>query len=267
MLRNLISEKVDHSFNYSVKHYLHDINGKEYAALISEIYSYMNANYRHEYFYKNTLLNKLLIKNHNLKTTVALTELPIGKSKADFVMINGKGVVYEIKTELDTFDRLSSQVNDYYKAFTDVCIVACSEHSKKLIKNYPNKNVGIIELTKKGALNTIRETISDDSNLSHKEIFNVLHKGEFEHIIQSCGLSLPSVSQFKYYAECFKILETFNVSTLQKFMIKQLKTRNKLEIESYKNVPYELKFLVYFAQFKKRDYLELETTLQQKFRG
>lgn len=50
----------------------------------------MNKNHRNEYFYKNTLLNKLLLGVHKPTTTVALTEIPIAKSKADFVLINGK---------------------------------------------------------------------------------------------------------------------------------------------------------------------------------
>lgn len=64
---------------------------------ISEIYHFMNYEYRNEYYYKNTILNQLLIKKHDLYNTAALTELPIGDSKADFIMINGRGVVYEIR--------------------------------------------------------------------------------------------------------------------------------------------------------------------------
>ena len=60
---------------------------------ISEIYHFMNYEYRNEYYYKNTILNQLLIKKHDLYNTAALTELPIGDSKADFIMINGRGVV------------------------------------------------------------------------------------------------------------------------------------------------------------------------------
>ena len=54
---------------------------------ISEIYHFMNYEYRNEYYYKNTILNQLLIKKHDLYNTAALTELPIGNSKADFIMI------------------------------------------------------------------------------------------------------------------------------------------------------------------------------------
>ena len=80
------------------------------------------------------MLNKLLLGRHSINTTTALTQIPINKSKADFILINGKAVVYEIKTELDNFERLKNQINDYYKAFSHVCVVTCEEYYKKLIK-------------------------------------------------------------------------------------------------------------------------------------
>ena len=68
---------------------------------------------------------------HSPRTTTALTEVPIGKSKADFILINGKAIVYEIKTELDNFDRLDGQMEDYYKAFSRMVVVTSE-------KNYDN---------------------------------------------------------------------------------------------------------------------------------
>ena len=78
---------------------------KTYANIFEILYDRLKKEYRNEYFYKNTLLNKLLLGVHSTNTTTALAELPIGKAKADFVLINGKAVVYEIKTELDNFER------------------------------------------------------------------------------------------------------------------------------------------------------------------
>ena len=57
------------------------------------------------------ILNQLLIKKHDVYNTAALTELPIGESKADFIMINGRGIVYEIKTDLDNLVRLENQIH------------------------------------------------------------------------------------------------------------------------------------------------------------
>ena len=121
-----------------IKRFVQDPLSKNNGEIISEIYSYMSKNYRNEYFYQNTLLNKLLLGRHSINTTTALTQIPINKSKADFILINGKAVVYEIKTELDNFERLKNQINDYYKAFSHVCVVTCEEYYKKLIKILKN---------------------------------------------------------------------------------------------------------------------------------
>ena len=105
MLRHFMDGKTDNVYATVVKRYICNPNQKKNRQLISEIYCELKNNYRNEYFYKNTLLNKLLLGVHSINTTTALTEVPIAKSKADFVLINGKAVVYEIKTELDNLER------------------------------------------------------------------------------------------------------------------------------------------------------------------
>lgn len=84
--------------------------------------------------------------------TAALTELPIGNSKADFIMINGRGVVYEIKTDLDNLIRLEDQLKDYYKVFSYIYVVVGNKqlpHVKEFLKD---QKVGIYELTASGRL-------------------------------------------------------------------------------------------------------------------
>ena len=132
--------------------------------LIQELYERIKKNYRNEYFYKNTLLNKLLLGRHSVNTTTVLTELPIAKSKADFVLLNGKAVVYEIKTELDNFERLEHQIHDYYKVFDHVAVVigengsSLSAVNKILDKlEYP---VGIHVLRENDKLGTVRKATS-----------------------------------------------------------------------------------------------------------
>ena len=51
------------------------------------------------------------------------SQVRIGHSIADFVMINGEGRVYEIKSDLDNFDRLYDQLRDYYRAFSKVSVL------------------------------------------------------------------------------------------------------------------------------------------------
>ena len=109
--RMISEDSVPESFSECVKRYVRT-EETTIGEAISEIYHFMNCEYRNEYFYKNTILNQLLIKKHDLYSTAALTELPVGDSKADFIMINGRGVVYEIKTDLDNLLRLENQIRD-----------------------------------------------------------------------------------------------------------------------------------------------------------
>ena len=192
------------------------------------------------------MLNKLLIKRHDYRKTIALSELPIGNSKADFIMINGKGVVYEIKTELDNLERLDSQIRDYYRAFSEVVIVTYEENLDKVIKIIPN-TVGVMLLTERKALKMIREPIQELSYLDYDTIFKILRKYEFERIIQDKGFTLPEVNQFQYYRECSNIITQIDIKELQNSMLKELKKRMKIEIVEFTmSLPEELRFLSYF---------------------
>lgn len=236
---------------------------------ISEIYHFMDCEYRNEYYYKNTILNQLLIKKHDLYNTAALTELPIGDSKADFIMINGRGVVYEIKTDLDNLLRLENQIKDYYKVFSYVYVVVGNKqlsHVKEFLKD---QKVGIYELTSSGKLICRKKAFYNKENLSYEAMFQVLRKAEFESILLKHFHKLPEVNSFQYYRECQKWLKRVNIITLQKDVMKCLKARtltlveNKLE----EKVPYELRFYAYFSKKINSDYQEIDTFWNERMEG
>lgn len=235
--------------------------------VISEIYHYLGSSYRNEYFYKNTLLNKLIINAHRLKTTTALTEVPIAKSKADFIMINGKAVVYEIKTELDTFERLESQIADYYKAFDHVCVVTSESQAEDLLVKFADKPVGVYALSKKNTLKRLKEPVEYRAGLSKEQIFKILNKPEYESIVKKTNGVLPEVTPVKYYCECKKILCELPTADLYSLFLKELKKRNRIDIIDFQKVPYALRFLVYFSKFKKNQLFELKEYLNQPFKG
>lgn len=267
MLHNLLSEADMDTFHYVVRRYVKNPEGKPYEELISEIYTYIGKQYRTEYYYKNTMLNKLLLKKHNYKKTIVLTELPIADSKADFVMINGKGVVYEIKTELDNLDRLSSQISDYYKAFTEVMVVTYEDNVEKVLEIVP-ETAGVMKLTKRNALKTLREAQHMDKQLDYYTIFKILRKSEFENILKSEGYDLPDVSQFVYYKECFHILQNIEIQTLQVLMLKELKKRMRIElVDLCVESPEMLRFLTYFDESMLNSREALEAMLSKVYGG
>lgn len=264
---DLVVKHTNSTYCTVVKRYLKDEQAKNNGEIISQIYKYMSKNYRNEYFYQNTMLNKLLLGRHSLNTTTALTQIPIGKSKADFIMINGKAVVYEIKTELDSFERLDNQLNDYFKAFNHVSVVTCESNFEKINKLLENTPVGICILSNRNTLQFPKEAEENNDKLSHEALFKVLHKKEFEGIIHTHYGSLPNTTPAFYYDECFRLFSGIPISILYPMVLAQLKKRNHIIKEYYQNVPYELKSLLYFYKATEKDYLKLWNFLNDIYRG
>lgn len=268
ILSDLINGKQNNIYNVCIKRYVDDSSIEDNLSVIKSLYGHITKKHRNEYYYKNTLLNKLLLGRHSLKTTTVLSEIPINKSKADFVLINGKAVVYEIKTELDTLYRLSNQMSDYFKAFSNVCVVTHESNYKRIMETLEDSNVGIFILTNKGTLSVRREPVENCAYLDSNVLFKILRKKEFENILLSHYHKLPITKQVYYYRECFKLFDDIDIRISYAYFLSELKKRSIKEIEDFKKyVPYELKYLVYFSSFKKYEYLKLNQFLEKKFGG
>lgn len=266
ILEDLIKNQTNETYIEIIERYVIDESGKSNGEIISQIYKYMSKNYRNEYFYQNTLLNKLLIGRHSLQTTTALTQIPVGKSKADFVMINGKAVVYEIKTELDSFERLPTQLADYYKAFNHVCVVTCESNYKKLVSLLNNTPVGICILTnKRNTLHFEKEPEEDNTHLTHKALFKILNKKEFETILLQYYSQLPKATQVFFYEACYRAFSCIPLNEAYLMVLKELKKRNQIIRKYFDLVPKELKSLIYFCNAKQNDYLQLNNFLEKKY--
>lgn len=88
---------------------------------------------------KYYLIKKLL----GLTNDIVAFEMGIGDSRIDVCRINGGSYAYEIKTEYDSFERLSSQMNDYMKAFEKVYVVVPKSRIAEVESLIPN-GCGII---------------------------------------------------------------------------------------------------------------------------
>lgn len=267
--RHCYEDGHDKVYGQVIKRYIGCESGKTNLELVSEIYKVLKNEYRNEYYYKNTLLNKLLLGIHSVNTTTALTEIPVAKSKADFVLINGKAVVYEIKTELDNLDRLESQINDYFKAFDHVAVVTYKENIAAIQKKVGSigKPVGIYVLQKRGTIKEVQEPEEYKEELDGEILYKILRKPEYEEIILKKYGFLPDVSAFEYYAECRKLFMKIPVEEVYGSVLELLKKRTKIIKEEYKEIPYELKFLAYFMDLKKEDYEKIKYFLNQSYGG
>ena len=64
------------------KHYLKETTNNSYKKVLANLYLELQSEYRSEYFYKNNLLNKYLLKQYSLSTTSVFNEFKIGNSIA-----------------------------------------------------------------------------------------------------------------------------------------------------------------------------------------
>ncbi|UQS83069.1 sce7726 family protein [Bombilactobacillus thymidiniphilus] len=231
------------------------------------IYDYMSKKHRNEYFYKNTLLNKILLGRHSINTSTAIRELPVNKCILDFLIINGVGQAYEIKTELDNLKRLKDQIENYYHVFSFCNIVTDISHVEQIKNSLDIPEVGIIVLTKRNTLHEERKAIKYEKKLDYESMFKVLRKYEFEAILKDNFGYLPKTKDFEYYDACFQIFKELDVLKAQEEMLWQLKQRRGVDtdnIEKFKMVPREIKSLVYFSSYKKDNFERLDRFLTKK---
>ena len=268
-LASILNDDFDSSIIEKVirRYDISDDDIKSNAQLFSEIYCAMQKHYRNEYFYKNTILNKLLINAHRLNTTVALTEIPIAKSKADFIMINGKAVVYEIKTALDTLDRLENQIADYYKAFDHVCVLGSESKKQELLSRFEDSPVGVYILTSKDTISHVQEPKEYRDALDIECLFKILRKKEYESIVRKLRGCIPEVSPVKLYQQCKDIICSYAIETIYPLILEELKSRNRIEIIDYSTIPEALHFLIYFSKLRNKDIDRLTEFLKKQYPG
>lgn len=236
--------------------------------IIHKLYSQMSKCYRNEYFYQNTLLNTLLLGKHSVRTTTALSQVTVGKAVADFILINGKAVVYEIKSDLDSFDRLESQIEAYYHAFDHVCVVAPESSFSKMNTMFSNSPVGIYVLTARNTISTKqkKEPVADSSRLSHQALFKLLRKREYEHVVYSYHGFLPEATPVFWYEACEALFSKIPLDQAYRVVLKTLKNRVSIQQEQIQAVPYSLRSLAYFNKETGMDNGSLQSFLTQQYR-
>lgn len=271
---DLIERGSSDVFDYVVRRYISEPENKTHGELFSEIYALLGREKRNEYYYMNTLLNRLLCGNkHNINTTTALSQMRIGGHIADFVMINGEGCVYEIKSDLDNFDRLRDQLSDYYRAFCKVSVLAdVHEHERveRVLADLGKmgESVGVYDLTERNTISWVsgREPQQFDDNLDYGCLFKLLRKREYESVILLMFGELPQVAPVFHFRACLERFAQIPILEAQDMVFKELKKRNKISKTVFEMIRPELKSTIYFAGLS-QNLPQLEVLLQSNYRG
>lgn len=272
VITDLIENGSNEVFDVVVKRYVNNPKDKTHGQIISEIYEYLGKEHRNEYYYMNTLLNKLLAGIHNVNTTTALSQIRIGSHIADFVMINGEGRVYEIKSDLDNHDRLYCQLSDFYKAFSMVSVLADIDNRDRLellLADFGDIGdaVGIYVLSENNTIfgkGNCREPKQFDSFLDHNCIFKILRKHEYESVITKAFGKIPQVAPVFCYRACLEQFMQIPIKEAQNMAFCELRKRNRITKTVFERIQPELKSAVYFAGLS-RKLTQLEKLLQSDY--
>lgn len=223
-------------------------------------------NYRHEYLYKSKLLNDFILKNYSLDDTIILDEFRINESIADIALVNGTNKIFEIKTELDTLERFSTQVSDYYKAFSEVYLVIHHSQYSKYLSRIDDK-IGVIVLNENFEWEERRKAVIEDQYLDITTMMASLRKPEYLKLVKSLTGFIPNATPVFMYAECLNVLLEFEPKEIQSAYHKILK--NRISIEKNINIqegmfPNYLNYSYYSQNVSKKSYLTLVNNLSKK---
>ena len=234
------------------------------ADIFDESFKLLSRHYANEYIYKNLIIEKLFLKKYDCDKATVLTELREGQRKADCVILNGKSICYEIKTEFDSLQRLDSQLKEYEKLFNEIYVVCAPKFTKKLLDDLPT-HIGIIEFNHKLTLKKIRKSNIENFVIDKHLIMQSLRQPEFKMLASQISKTLIDVPNTEIYDYCLSIIENFpNDKKLNKLFIEILKKKRKNDDKTINNFPISLTNAIISYNFLKADLRNLTNIMQLK---
>lgn len=216
------------------------------ADFYDDIFKQLDKSYRHEYIYKNAIAEKILLGKHSLASACMLSEFGVHKCKADVVVLNGTSHVYEIKSEMDNFDRLENQLNSYKKMF-DLITVITSENLFGAVSSRVDKSVGIMVMGNNDYAfldKPYREPLENLQNVESEVIFDALKRDEYLEVIRNeFNEDLSGIPNTQVYSLAKSYFKRLSPEVAHAYMVKMLKQRKEiLRISEYiDEVPGSLK--------------------------
>jgi len=160
-----------------------------------------------------------------IASSSTINEFRVGKSIADLVMFNGTSKAFEIKTELDSDQRLSGQLADYTKIFKQCYIVT----HEALVDKYLgiDDTIGIIKLIDSPRSLKMEEVRPAKDNLviDPETLIRSLRTYEYQSIISKYYDTLPDMNSFNMFNICNELMKEMPSEQLSRLFIDQLKER------------------------------------------
>lgn len=209
-------------------------------------YNHLKSNYRCEYVYKNEIANQLLLKYHNDNSATLLKEVSSNSSIADIVIVNGCTTAYEIKTELDSFDRLANQISSYQNIYDCVNVVT-HRGAVKNLKQRLDDCIGIVVLDENGILVKERPAAINSHLFDSKKAGFTMRQAELVSAYEKYVGKLPPMGTALIYMFCYEWYLTLDQEDAYLVFYEALKSRkpsiHQLELINQSNRILKMLFL------------------------
>lgn len=221
--------------------------------------------WRDEYVYKAALTQNVLLGKHNLRTASMLTEFRVGECKADIVILNGTGTVYEVKSERDSLSRLERQIGAYAKVFATVNVIAAECHVNAITDLVP-KDIGVMCLDRRNYITTKREAVERPERTCPAGIFDCLRTDEARRILISQNVFVPQVPNTEISGVLKELFVKLEPSVAHRGMVDVLKkTRNLLPLSQLiDQLPPSLQTAALSVPLRKLDHSRLVTAVNTR---
>jgi len=186
-----------------------------------QVYQYLLRYYRCEYVYKNLLVEKLVFGRHSPNSATMLGEFRVGSRKADAVLLNGTSCGFEIKTELDSLDRLDEQLYAYISVFDRVYVVTSEEREAELLPRLP-EGVGLLLLTRRLTFREARKAGSGRNSVRQRQILDSMRRPEYTQVVKSVFGAVPDVPNGRIYSECSALFDRIPAGRAHDEMVRTL---------------------------------------------
>lgn len=213
---------------------------------------------RDEYIYKTALTHRILLGKHNLSTACMMTEFRVKDCKADLVILNGTGTVFEIKSERDSLSRLTRQMDAYKRVFAKVFVIAGENHIDSVL-DAVDSDVGVLRLSRKQYISTVREASDRADRVCPAHIFDSIRVEEAKRLLAWAGHEIPVVPNTRLSGELRKIFLKMEPEIVHRGMVETLKkTRNLMPLSDFvQSLPPSLQAAALTIPLKKADHPRL----------
>ena len=198
-----------------------------YKSYLGWVYRCLQRNYRNEYVYKNELVNKYIVRKFGKTSSVAVNEFRVGDAIADLTLFNGESKCFEIKSDLDSPQRLSIQMASYQRVF-EKCYILVPLESVCTYHDLVDDAVGILSLRycRNGQISIqIEREAKRNDFVDVNVLMRTVRANEYRWMVKQTYGKLPDVSDFEMFDACKSKLEKLTFDKLHKLFCEAVKTR------------------------------------------